>query len=190
MGAPKLLLPFRGSTVIGATVSALRDGGVERIVVVTAPGNSDLEAFAAGQGLELALNPQFERGMLSTLWAGIAAFGGGPAAQTMATPLVICPADLPLLRGDTVKRVIAALSQPAGAWLAQPRYGGQSGHPLAIAPALVPEILTLDLEVGLRQLRERHAQHLVILEVDDPGCVRDVDTPEDYAALSRGEDWR
>ena len=175
MGTPKLLLPFQGSTVIGATVAALRAGGVERIVVVTAQGNSDLQAFASEQGLQLAINPQPERGMLSTLWAGIAVLGN-------EDPLFVCPADLPLLRAETVKRVIAALS--AGAWLAQPRYAGQNGHPLGIASVLIPEILTLDPEVGLRQLRERHAQRLVILEVDDPGCVRDIDTPEDYAALS------
>ena len=52
-----------------------------------------------------------------------------------------------------------------------------------ISPGLIPEIETLHLEVGLRELLDRHPDELRVLEVDDPGAVRDVDTPEEYRAL-------
>ena len=87
----------------------------------------------------------------------------------------------PALRPDTIRRVIAALR--GGALLAQPRYEGRNGHPLGIAASLLPEIFTLDLARGLKQLRERHAAQLVELDVDDAGAVLDVDTPEDFRAL-------
>jgi molybdenum cofactor cytidylyltransferase len=80
----------------------------------------------------------------------------------------------------------------AGAPLAVPVYQGKRGHPLAIAPDLLPEIETLDLSIGLRELLERHAAAVLEVLVDDPGAVRDVDTPEDYGtaleAASSGED--
>jgi len=52
---------------------------------------------------------------------------------------------------------------------------------------LIPEIDTLDPNVGLKQLRDRHEAELLEIEVEDAGVVQDVDTPEDYeqAALSR-----
>lgn len=57
---------------------------------------------------------------------------------------------------------------------------------MAIAPALIPEIDTLDPDVGLKQLRDRHEDLLFELEVEDPGVVEDVDTPEDYEKISNG----
>jgi molybdenum cofactor cytidylyltransferase len=72
----------------------------------------------------------------------------------------------------------------AGAPLAVPTFQGKRGHPLAIAPDLLPEIETLDPAIGLKQILERHAGAVLEVPVDDPGAVRDVDTPEDYQQLS------
>jgi molybdenum cofactor cytidylyltransferase len=77
----------------------------------------------------------------------------------------------------------------AGAPLAVPVVRGRRGHPLAIAPALLPEVETLDLDVGLRQLLDRHGAEVLEVEVDDPGAVSDVDTPEDYQRLARRAGW-
>jgi molybdenum cofactor cytidylyltransferase len=65
-----------------------------------------------------------------------------------------------------------------------PRCGEARGHPLLIHPRLALEIADLDPAVGLRQLRWRHRERTLEVEVADPGVVADVDTPEDYAALS------
>jgi CTP:molybdopterin cytidylyltransferase MocA len=69
-GPPKLLLPSARSTVLGSTLAALRHGGAGRIALVCAPGDAELLRWAPGQGVELALNPDPDRGMLSSIWAG------------------------------------------------------------------------------------------------------------------------
>jgi molybdenum cofactor cytidylyltransferase len=71
----------------------------------------------------------------------------------------------------------------SGASIAEPVFHGKRGHPLAIAPRLIPEIETLDLDVGLRQLRNRHEAELLEVPVEDAGVVQDVDTPEEYERL-------
>lgn len=173
MGLPKLLLPFRDSTVVGSLVQALREGGISEIVLVTAPDDQALQAWGREAGVRVAVNPEPERGMLSTILEGIA------ARARRDEQLVVCPADLPALSPSTVRRVLAETSL-----LTVPAYRGQRGHPLAISPVLIPEIETLHLDVGLRELLDRHPDDLRIIEVDDPGCVRDVDTPEDYRTLT------
>lgn len=183
MGSPKLLLPCTGTTVLGATVAALRDAGVARCLIVTAPGDTALRSWASAHGLGVAVNPVPERGMLSSVWAGMEALGGAVALDQPGAILLVTPGDLPLLRASTVIRVIAALRAGDGVQVAQPRYQGRNGHPLAIAGTLVRDILELDPAIGLRQLRERHAAQAATVDVDDPGCVEDVDTPDDYAAL-------
>lgn len=174
MGRPKLLLPFRGGTILGSLIQALREGGVSGIVLVAAPGDEALRDWGAAAGVRVAVNPEPERGMLSTILAGIAAAGD-------AETLVVCPADLPALLPSTVRAVLAEQAP-----LVVPSYRGRRGHPLVISPELIPEIRTLHLEVGLRELLDRHPERLRIVEVDDPGAVRDVDTPEEYRTLVEG----
>lgn len=176
MGRPKLLLPFGESTLVGSVAAALRGGGVEEIVLVTAPGDEDLRAWAEGTGVTVAVNPDPERGMLSSIQTGVAAL------RDLDVLLLVSPADLPNLRAETVALLLRRMLE-TGAPLALPAHRGRRGHPLAIAPALIPEIRTLDPGVGLKQLRDRYEAELLEVEVGDAGVVEDVDTPEDYARV-------
>lgn len=216
MGRPKLLLPFGEGTVLGATLAALAGGGARRIAVVARPDDPRLAGWLAGPAgeelaqrlrggrapgagghpeLVVAFNPDPERGMLSSVLAGLDALAGrsgpegGPpegAPLRPEEPLLVCPADLPALSPETVAAVLAALAAPGAGTrpgLGVPVHGGRRGHPLAVAPGLVPEIPGLDPAVGLRQLLDRHPHEVAEVPVDDPGAVRDLDTPEDYETL-------
>ncbi|MFP3941302.1 MAG: NTP transferase domain-containing protein [Thermoanaerobaculia bacterium] len=202
MGRPKLLLPFGRGTVLGSTLAALAGGGTGRIAVVTRPDDEDLAAWLAGEALgEIArrtgsergagpalvpaVNPDPARGMLSSILAGLDALAARPChepGQAGLAPLLVCPGDLPAVSADTVRRVLEAASGRAAA-LAVPVHRGKRGHPLAVGGTLIPEIGELDPAVGLRQLLERHPDAVVEVPVDDPGSVRDLDTPEDYREL-------
>jgi CTP:molybdopterin cytidylyltransferase MocA len=184
MGRAKLLLPYRGTTIVGAVAESLRQAGVPFVVLVTAPGDVALATWARAAGLLLAVNPAPERGMLSTIRAGIAALGGGADLARRGEVLLVTPADLPGLRPERITDLLRRMAE-AGAPLAVPVHRGKRGHPLAIAPALIPEIDTLSLKVGLRQLLDRHAAEVLEVETDDPGVVEDVDTPEDYRRVTK-----
>ena len=184
MGRPKLLLPYGGGTIVGALVASLRAAGVETICLVTSPENEALRTWARTEGVLVGVNPDPERGMLSTIREGITALSGAAALAARGEALVVCPADLPAVRPETIAEVVRR-RQAAGAPLALPVWRGRHGHPLVVAPELIGEIDDLDPSVGLKQLRNRHAAATLWIEVDDPGVVQDVDTPEDYAALTR-----
>jgi molybdenum cofactor cytidylyltransferase len=193
MGRPKLLLPYGGDTVLGALVGALREAGVSPIVVVAAADDAEMRAWCttaaaaatpAGE-LRVALNAAPEHGMLSSILAGLAALGGAGTLAGGRATLLVCPGDLPALRPGTVVELLRR-REAAGAGLAVPVHRGRRGHPLAVAPALVPEIESLHPGRGLRQLLDLHPGELLTVEVDDPGCVADLDTPEDYERLHAG----
>jgi molybdenum cofactor cytidylyltransferase len=187
MGRPKLLLPYREGTIVGALVASLRAAGLEAILLVTAPDDVALREWAHAAGVFAAVNPQPERGMLSTIRVGIAALGGAAALAAAGETLLVSPADLPAVRPETIAEVVRR-REAASAPLALPVWRGRHGHPLAIAPELVAEIDTLDPAVGLKQLRDRYAAATLWIEVDDPGAVEDVDTPEDYRQLTGGSE--
>jgi molybdenum cofactor cytidylyltransferase len=183
MGRPKLLLPYGETTIVGSLASALRAGGASPVVLVAASGDTELQQWARGFGAVVAVNPDPERGMLSSILEGLAALGGADRLAERGEVVLVAPADLPALRPGTVAELLWRRAA-AGAPLAVPTFQGRRGHPLAIAPELLAEIPTLDLSVGLKQLLERHAAAVLEVPVDDPGAVRDVDTPEDYEGLS------
>ena len=175
MGRPKLLLPWGGSTVLESTLAALREGGVATAVVVLAPGGP-LAGWQPPGGVLTVENPDPARGMLSSILAGIAALPGVP------DPLLVCPADLPALRASTVTALLAVYAERGG--IVVPRHGRRRGHPLLISPrwqARIPDVTAG--EGGLRRILELAAGAVHELPVDDPGSIRDVDTPEEYEAL-------
>ena len=179
MGRPKLLLPVGGRPMVAGVVEALRGGGVGEVVLVTAPGDEALQAWAREAGVALAINPDPERGMLSTIREGIAALGGSAGLARRGEILLVSPADLPNLRAGTVAELLRRMTE-TGAPIGVPIFHGKRGHPLAIAPRLIPEIDSLDLNVGLKQVRDRHEAELLEVQTEDSGAIQDVDTPEEY----------
>jgi CTP:molybdopterin cytidylyltransferase MocA len=187
MGRPKLLLPVGGRPMVAGVVEALRGGGVDEIVLVTAPGDEALQAWAREAGVALAINPDPERGMLSTIREGIAALGGAAELSRRGEILLVSPADLPNLRSSTVAELLQRMTE-TGAPIGVPVFHGKRGHPLAIAPRLIPEIDSLDPNVGLKQVRDRHEAELLEIETEDAGVVQDVDTPEDYQRANEAQE--
>jgi molybdenum cofactor cytidylyltransferase len=100
----------------------------------------------------------------------------GVAATPEAQGWLILPADLPLIHGQTLLAVAQALAQHT---VVVPRYQGQSGHPVGFASSCRSALLQLTGDQGARRVV---AQHTVCrLDVDDEGCVFDVDTLEALA---------
>lgn len=178
MGRDKLLLPWGETVVLAAVLASLRAGGAERVVVVASATNAALLDWLEETDQEWTLNERPEEGMLSSVWAGLSALGGGESIRRQAAPLLICPGDLPEIDPATVERLLEAIR--AGASLAVPTFLGRRGHPLAVAPVWAAEIPAIDPEIGLRQLLELHRDGVTELTVEDEGILRDLDTPEDY----------
>ena len=61
-----------------------------------------------------------------------------------------------------------------------PTFGGRRGHPLLIDARYRDEIATLDPEVGLRELLQRHPDDLLLHSVSVEAVIRDLDTREQY----------
>jgi CTP:molybdopterin cytidylyltransferase MocA len=64
-----------------------------------------------------------------------------------------------------------------------PRYRGKRGHPIWFASQLILEFRALPAEGAAREVVRRHVARTEFLDLDDPGIVADIDSPEDYRAL-------
>ena len=112
--------------------------------------------------------------------------GDSIAAGVLATPSasgwLILPADLPLIRSDTLRQI--AFAPPCAVTV--PVVDGQRGHPVRFGPECASELLNLKGNQGAAQLiRARAATDLVaFISFNDLGCILDVDTLDD---LQRAE---
>lgn len=106
------------------------------------------------------------------------------AAAVRATPhargWLVLPADLPLVRASTLQLVANWATQ---APVVRPLYQGNVGHPVRFDRACGPDLMALSGDGGAARLLRTHRVEAV--PVDDPGCVFDIDTPDDLARAAR-----
>lgn len=174
MGRPKALCTLSdGRTFVGAIAGTALAAGCGELLVVLGPPHADAIRPALPTGARVVFNPAPERGMLSSVQAGISALPPGTRAA------LIWPVDIPLVSPETVRAVLDA--DPGR--LVIPTYGGRGGHPIRIPADRFAGLHALDPSRGLRGLIEADPGAVVRLAVDDPSVLVDVDTPEDLGRL-------
>lgn len=179
MGQQKLLLPFGGLTVVEQVVAQARGGGVSDLIVVTGADGDAVEHVLAPSGVTTVRNPDFTRGMLSSVRAGLSA---APRSWDAALLLL---GDQPLVTSAIVRAVVSAHRQGADR-IILPVYGGRRGHPMVLPRVFWPEALTRHDDAGLRGLLRAHGDRVCEIAVDSADILTDMDTPEDYRrALAR-----
>lgn len=112
--------------------------------------------------------------------AGHAGMGDSIAAAVAACPdapgWLILPGDLPLITPGTLLRIAQA---PSEAIVVRPRYRGEMGHPVRFAAACGPALRALTGDQGAASIVK--SRPLQAVDIDDPGCVTDIDTVQDLA---------
>src|SRR5262249_30350833 len=116
--------------------------------------------------------------------AGHLGMGDSIAAAVRATAAaggwLVLPADLPLVRPDSLRAVAQALQRAS---IVLPFHEGTRGHPVGFAAEHGPALMALAGTEGAASL-VRAAQPLK-LELADEGIVTDIDTVEDLARAER-----
>ena len=171
MGAPKALLEYQGRTFLTRLLDAF-SSACDTVAVVTAPG-SNLDEIG---GPDIVVNPAPERGMITSLQCGLAARN--------ADAYLFTPVDYPEVGSSTVAKIASAWRDAPHAAIV-PQFAGRHGHPVCISAEVARAILALPSSASARDAIHRYAADTLYLAVDDPGILRDVDTPEDYAALGQ-----
>jgi molybdenum cofactor cytidylyltransferase len=122
-------------------------------------------------------NPDYERGQLTSLLAGLRAVDMARASAVLVTLI-----DVPLVTSATVETLIA-IQRERSAPIVRPVSNGRHGHPVIFGRALFGELERADPAVGAKPVVRAHAAEMIEVPVDDEGAFVDIDTPEDYARI-------
>jgi molybdenum cofactor cytidylyltransferase len=177
MGQPKPLLPLGKATVTDYIVSTFQSLGLDVFVVV---GNRKEEVISGikSRGITFVHNPDFEKGMFTSIKAGIKHLGKKYQA------FFVLPVDIPLVETATVENIIdTGIANPQS--IIYPVFLGKRGHPPLIPSGLIPEISVWKQEGGLKAYLKTKEQLAINLPVEDSFILFDIDTPEDYKKLQQ-----
>jgi len=178
MGTPKALLADTdGRTFVARIVRAFATAGITDIVVVTGRQHDAIEAAVTADRPPVmprfVRNPDPSRGQLSSLWTGLEAVDRDAAGVLMTL------VDVPMLQASTIQAVVRAW-QERHAPIVRPAMGDRHGHPVLFDRATFDELRRAPLSEGAKAVVHAHADRVVNVPVDDPGCLVDIDTPRDY----------
>lgn len=160
-------------------VRSLKASPVNSVRVVLGYRSDEIAAHLEGTDAETVFNPRYPEGMLTSVQAGIAAspaetewfliaLGDQPSLSPAVVTMLVAKASLLVLASDSPDTILV------------PSYGGRRGHPLLIHASHRDEIATLDPQVGLRELMQRHPEAIHHVDVPDEAVLADMDTPDDY----------
>ena len=141
MGQPKLGLPLGDSTVLERVIAALRDGGVEVVLVVIGPHMPALIALAESAGATVLCLSGPDCGHAGN--GSSRACGGWTNGTTRGTKTSGCcrPAIFPRSTATTVRRLLDIATGDLHCPILVPTIGGRRGHPTAFSWRHVPDIL-------------------------------------------------
>lgn len=173
MGTQKLLLPLGKQSVLARVVDALSRTSLHPTIVVVGRDAALIRQSLRDYRVLYTVNPDPEGDMLSSVRCGLRAIPKSCKGALVAL------GDHPAIQSAWIEQMLRLFHEDRGQ-LVVPVYRGRRGHPILISAQLFDEVLSEYDGVGLRGLLQAHQERVSLMEVDSPGVLEDLDTPEDY----------
>ena len=169
-GSDKLLHPLAGQTPVAVAALANLRSVIPHVIAVVRPGVPVLENLLSEAGATVILCVNADEGMGASLATAVGASGD-------VAGWVIALADMPYIRPETIGKIAASLT--TGAAIVAPTYRGERGHPVGVSARFRAQLEALRGDEGARSVLKENPGLVKLIEVDDPGVCRDIDTPDD-----------
>jgi molybdenum cofactor cytidylyltransferase len=182
MGEPKALLPIDGETFIERIVAALKQSGLERIIVVLGFNAEDMRRKIEHLPVEIVVNPDYMQGQLSSLQTAIRYLESDQNCDGMLVHLV----DHPYIDPVLVRAMLQHFSNSKNL-IVVPRHRGKRGHPVIFSRALFSELLDAPMDQGAKAVVNAHRDETLEIDTEDVGITLDIDTPELYRQHVKGK---
>jgi molybdenum cofactor cytidylyltransferase len=174
MGSPKMVLPWKDTTVIGQVVKTITSAGIQEQYVVVGGDADKVDHALKAYPIHLVTNPNYASGeMVQSVRAGLQNL---PAYIQSA---LIVLGDQPQIEVDTITAIINVYRETDSP-LVVPSYQYKRGHPWLVKRALWQQIINLRPEETLRNFFKNNIDDIQYVLVTTPTILSDLDTPEDY----------
>jgi molybdenum cofactor cytidylyltransferase len=181
MGRDKALLPWQDGTFLSTAIRALQTL-TDLVIVVAGVNAGELEPVVNANAAFMVVNPNPERGQLSSLQTGLQ-----DVLNRGRDAAIVTLVDRPAPAVGTISQVKNAfLAADLGTWAAIPEYGGSHGHPIAIGREMISAFLSAPVTASAREVEHAHQKNILYVPVADALVAVNVNTPDDLKKLQAG----
>jgi molybdenum cofactor cytidylyltransferase len=177
LGEPKQLLPYRDTTLLGATLGVARGAGFDQLIVALGGAARAVRDAVCLQGADVVMVEDSGTGCSTSLRAAI------ERVDRRAAGIVLMLGDQPCMDPATVRRL--ATEGPVTDIMVC-RYDDGIGHPFWLSRSVFGELRQLHGDKGVWKLVESGRYEVSELAVDGP-IPLDVDTWDDYRRLMESQ---
>ena len=176
-GGDKLVVPLQRSrddieagTPVGVAACRHLVEAVPQTIAVVRPRDVALSTLLRHAGVRIVECSRADEGMGASLACGV-------QSSSDADGWLVALADMPWIKPATIKMLASALLE--GADIVAPSHNGERGHPVGFARRHYAALSALTGDEGARAIVTAQRANLSLIDVDDDGILRDVDTPGD-----------
>ena len=176
MGMPKALLDYQGETFLDRMIRLFQHVCDPVVVVLGKHADPIRAGIQRGDQAVFTVNPDPDRGMLSSLQCALAEI------SSTVDAVMFTPVDHPNLNHATLQVLVDtfALHKPK---VVVPTYAGDHGHPVCISRELIAELQALPPTAQAADIIHRYVPETVYVPVEDAAVAKDIDDPASYAEL-------
>jgi molybdenum cofactor cytidylyltransferase len=179
MGSNKLLFELEGESLLRRAARRALAGGLTPLLVVLGHQAERTERELYGLPCRVVVNPDYERGITSSLQSGVAAL----PAEVQA--VVVMLADMPFVTPEMIAGLVARY-RASTAPLVISDYEGVNAPPMLYDRALFGELLAMPEGSGCgRKVVKHHRAEAEVLAWP-AAALADLDVPDDYARVQDG----
>ena len=188
MGRDKALLPWPPTSDPGAIKQTFLTAAVRSlssacdfVIVVAGRNTPNVVAMAYAAGASVVTNRNPELGQFSSLRVGLQEVlnrGRDAAMITLVDRPPVAPETLFALTDEF------PYALQGGKWAVVPEFEGKHGHPFLIGRDLLEAFLKAPVTSNAREVEHQHQDKIEYFPVKDPFVTANIDTPEQYAALT------
>jgi molybdenum cofactor cytidylyltransferase len=177
MGRPKMLLPWKNTTILGHLLSVWKNLAASQIAVVHSGSDTavaaELDRLRFPSSHRIA-NPNPARGMFSSVQCAAQWDGWNENLTHWAIAL----GDQPHLQPETLEALLSAAKTIPNK-IHQPAWKGTARHPVLL-PRDIFKQLRVSPGENLKMFLHHFSSSSVLIERNDPGLGLDIDHPDDY----------
>ena len=177
MGYPKALLPLGEEIFLTRILRTLREAGLARPRLILGRNAELIIARIDGCPADIRVNPDPDRGQLSSIQLGISDL------PEKSEAVMLWPVDQPAVSIELTRR-LTELFITEDCRIAVPFRDGKRGHPAIFHRTLFHEFLNAPMEKGAKGIISRYESETCFFQTDEPAAFNDVDTPQDYQTLT------
>lgn len=168
----KLLEELDGVPVLRHATETIVRSQVDDVSIVVGYQSAQVEAALSGLDVSFCRNESYDRGLSSSVRTGVQA-----AIESGDDAVLIALGDMPWVDRETVNLLIEGYRRGVGDILVA-AHDGQRGNPVLFDQRFFDALADIEGDTGGRQLLTER-DDVVLVETDDRGVLRDIDSPGD-----------